>query len=86
MDRGEYLNMCRDCAMMKERGFYGVLKNVPDELRVVYREMEFYPVSYELGFFENGQVNHIAKIHDLKTNSVCYVPLKDLTRKENKNG
>lgn len=78
MERSKYLQKCKECAMIKERGYYGVLKAVPDDLRVVWNGAEYYPISYELGFGEDGTVRHIAVIHDLKVNSVCYVPLKDV--------
>lgn len=79
--RSKYLNMCRECAMLKEKGLYGVRKNVPERLRVVWRGVEHYPVSYELAFWDDGSINHIAVIHDLKANSICHVPLKDVYAK-----
>lgn len=75
------MNLCRECAMMKEKGLFGIPKNVPDRLRVIYKGIEYYPQSYELGFNEDGTVKHTAIIHDLKINSICCVPLKDVKEK-----
>ena len=58
-----------------------VKNNVPDNLRVVYGGVEYYPVSYTLAFDGNGNTRHIATIHDLKANAVHNVLLKDITAK-----
>jgi len=83
VDRTKYLNFCRECVMVCKKGTNGILKNVPDRLRIVYKGIEYYPLSYELAFFDDGSVNHIAIIHDLKANSVCHVPLGSVKEKEN---
>lgn len=75
IDRTKYLQMCRDCAMLS------VKNNVPDNLRVVYGGIEYYPVSYTLVFEGTGATRHIATIHDLKANCVHDVLLKDLEEK-----
>lgn len=75
IDRTKYLQMCRDCAMLSVRN------NVPENLRVVYGGIEYYPVSYTLAFDSNGATRHIATIHDLKANGVCDVLLKDIEMK-----
>lgn len=85
IDRKEYLNMARDCAMLKSEGMYHIKKNVPDKLRVIWKEEEYYPQSYLLGFNNDGTVSHVAVIHSLTANSVCYVPLKELERKVTEN-
>lgn len=86
IDRKEYLNMARDCAMLKSEGMYHVKKNVPDELRVIWKWGEYYPQQYVLGFNNDGTVNHVAVIHSLTANSVWYVPLSEISRKEEENG
>lgn len=82
MDRNKFLNMCKDCAMLKDKGMYGIRKNVPNILRVIWKGIEYYPQSYELRFNDDGTVNHIAIIHDLKANSICHAPLQEVTEKE----
>ena len=81
MDRSKYLNMARECAMIRDRGLFGIRQNVPDRLRVVFKGIEYYPQSYELAFFDDGTVNHIAVIHDLKANATAHVPLKEVKEK-----
>lgn len=61
-----------------------VKNNVPDNLRVVYGGIEYYPVSYTLAFDSNGATRHIATIHDMKANCVHDVLLKDLEEKHGK--
>ena len=75
IDRTKYLQMCRDCAMLSVRN------NVPDNLRVVYGGIEYYPVSYTLAFDGSGATRHIATIHDMTANCVHDVLLKDLEEK-----
>lgn len=82
MERNKFLNMARECAMIRDRGLFNVRQNVPDRLRVIYKDIEYYPQAYELAFFDDGSVNHIAIIHDLKANSICHVPLKEVFEKE----
>lgn len=82
MDRTKYLNMCRECAMIKSRGLYGIRQNVPDRLLVSWQNREYYPHSYELAFNDDGTVNHIAVLHDLTANSISHVPLMDVREKE----
>ena len=81
IDRAEYLRMCRECAMIKTRGLFGIRQKVPDRLRVLWKGIEYYPQAYELGFNDDGSVRHIAIIHDLKANSICHVPLGEITEK-----
>lgn len=81
MDRNEFLNMCRQCAMIKTRGQFGVALNVPDRLRVVCKDIEYYPESYNLSFNANGDTIHTVIIHDLKANAVVTVPLSWVKRK-----
>lgn len=86
MDRTKYLNICRECAMLKERGCFDIRLNVPDRLRVTWRGVEYYPQSYELAFFDDGKVNHIAVLHDLRANSIQRVPLGEVREKVTDNG
>lgn len=81
MDRNAYLNMCRQCSMIKTRGQFGVALNVPDCLRVLYKGIEYYPFSYELSFNQNGDTIHIAVLHDIKANAVIRAPLERIKLK-----
>lgn len=81
MDRTKYLNMARECAMIKRRGLFGIRQDVPDRLRVIWKGWEYYPQSYELAFRDDGTVNHIAVIHDLIANSISRVPLEEVKEK-----
>ena len=78
MDRAKFLNMCRECAMIKQRGVHNIPLLVPDRLKVIFSGAEYYPVGYELQFLSDGTACHIGVIHDLKANSVCHVALKDI--------
>lgn len=82
MNRNDYLNMCRQCAMIKTRGQLGIILNVPDCLRVIYRGIEYYPQSYDLSFDAKGDTIHTAILHDLKANAVVTAPLSWINRKE----
>lgn len=81
MDRTKYLNMARECAMIRERGLFGTPVKVHDRLRVVYRGIEYCPQSYELGFEQDGTTRHTAVLHDLEANAVVYAPLADVKEK-----
>ena len=78
MDRTNYLNLCKECAMICDEGLYGMKINVPERLQVEYKGIKDYPVGYELSFNRDGSVRHVAIIHDLKANSACHVALKDI--------
>lgn len=86
IDRKLYLTMCRDCAILREEATHGIKKNVPDELRVVWKGGEYYPQQYVLGFNDDGTVSHVAVLHSLSANSVVYVPLSEISRKGEENG
>ena len=73
MDRTEFLKMCQKVSVLKN-GICGVKKNVPNELKVIYNEIQYYPFAYELSF-ENGNAVHKAILHDLNTNCIIYTKL-----------
>lgn len=78
MDRTDYLNKCKECAMMCDEGMFGMKVNVPKHLQVEWKNVKYYPVGYELSFRKDGTVRHEAIIHDLKANSICHAPLQDI--------
>ena len=81
IDRSRYLSLCRECAMIRERGTFGVPEHVPARLRVVCRGIEYYPQGYELTFRSDGTGHPVAILHDLKANSILRTQLKDVTAK-----
>lgn len=81
IDRTRYLQMCRACAIIRERDSFGLIAHVPDELRVVYQGTEYYPISYMLSFAPDGTTRHSATVHDLKGNSTVTVRLDELREK-----
>ena len=82
MDRKIYLELCQNVSML-ESGIYGIKKDVPNELKVVYDGVVYYPVCYELSFY-NGKPTHTAILHDLTTNSVTYADLSKVDKFEEK--
>lgn len=68
MERKEYLEMAQKCAILPCKAY--TMKQIPDELKVVYDANEYYPFAYELAFDKRGSAIHIAILHDLNTNSV----------------
>lgn len=65
MERKRYLELCQKYA-------------VGCDTRVKYKNTEYRPYRYELGFDSNGNSIHTAILKDLKANSVIYVMLKDI--------
>lgn len=80
MNRKLYLELCQRVSVLKN-GICGIKENVPDELKVIYNGIAYYPVSYELSF-DNGKPTHTAILHDLKANSITRVDLGKVTKYE----
>lgn len=78
MERAEYLQMCQKCSVLKSE-HCGTKENVPDDLKVIYDGIIYYPVAYELSF-ENGETQHTAVLHDLKSNSVTHAELSKVDK------
>ena len=75
MQRTEYLELCQKVSVLKN-GICGIKENVPNELMVVYNDVKYYPVAYELSFDDKGNVTHKAILHDLYANAVTYANLE----------
>lgn len=73
MDRLEFLEICQKVSVLED-GVLRIKQNVPDKFKVLYNDIVYYPVAYELSF-ENGQAIHKAILHDLKVNAVTYAKL-----------
>ena len=80
MDRKLYLELCQRVSVLKN-GICGIKENVPDELKVIYNGIAYYPVSYELSF-DNGKPTHTAILHDLQANSITSADLERVTKYE----
>jgi hypothetical protein len=80
MDRNIYLQMCQLVSLLED-GVCGVKENVPDELKVVYDGIAYYPVAYELSF-KKGQTIHTAILHDLNANSIICAKLERVSKYE----
>ena len=65
MERKRYLELCQKYA-------------VGCDIRVKYKDTEYRPYRYELGFDDVGNSTHTAILKDIKANSVVYVWLKDV--------
>ena len=76
MDRKLYLELCQKVSVLKN-GICGIKENVPDELKVIYNGIAYYPVSYELSF-DNGKPTHTAILHDLKANCVVRANFQEI--------
>lgn len=65
MERKRYLELCQKYA-------------VGCDIRVLYKETEYHPYRYELGFDDKGKSIHTAILKDLKANSVVYTMLEEI--------
>lgn len=81
MERKAYIEMMRKCAMLP-RGLFGVCQDVPDEMRVVWRGIEYYPEAYTLEYRQDGTLAHTCRLHDLTANAVVGAPLQEVQAKE----
>lgn len=80
LDRKIYLELMRRCAILP-RGIFGICENVPDEFRVVWKGVEYYPQAYTLEYSESGAIVHTCRLHDLKANAVVGAPLHEVEEK-----
>ena len=65
MERKQYLELCQKCA-------------VSGNIMVKYKDTEYHPYRYELGFDDTGESIHTAILKDLKANSLLYCGLEDV--------
>lgn len=77
MERKQFLEMCQRCATLPS-GTLGVKDNVPDDLKVVYKDIVYYPIYYILSFDEKGTPRHIGVLHDLNANSIVSGDLENI--------
>lgn len=81
MQRNDYLQVCQKVSVLKN-GISGIKENVPNELKVVYNGIKYYPVAYKLSFDDKGNVRHTAVLHDLKANSITSADLGTVMKYE----
>lgn len=62
IERKKYLEMCQMVSVLPS-GVFGIKQNVPDNLKVVYDGIAYYPVSLDISFDKDGRVINTAIIH-----------------------
>ena len=82
IERKTYLQMCQRVAILPS-GVQNLKQNVPDELKVVYDGIAYYPVSLDISFDKDSNVINTAILHSLTANSVIERNLKDVSVYEN---
>lgn len=65
MERKQYLELCQKYAL-------------GCDVRVKYKDAEYHPYRYELGFDSSGKSIHTAILKDLKANSLSNCRLGDI--------
>lgn len=75
MERKDFLIKCRDVSLLKS-DIQGMKKRVPDDLKVYFEEMAYYPLGVKLTFDRFGEPVNTAVLHSLKTDSVSFAPLE----------
>ena len=78
MDRKLYIELCQKVSVLKE-GILGIKQNVPNELKIIYNGIVYYPVAYVLTFDEKGNPQHDVILHDLQANSITRGKLERVT-------
>ena len=78
IDRNEYIRMCQKVAMLP-RG-----AEIPEELRLVFRGIEWYPIYYAMKFDSEGDAVNVACLRDLNANCTDYAILTEIERKAKK--
>lgn len=64
MERKKFIDM------MQQAIYHAGLGSVPDSLTVELDGIRYYPCGYVLTFDKQGNTRHLARLHDLKANSV----------------
>ena len=82
MERKKYLEMCQKVAMLSD-GIFGTKQNVPDDLKVVYDGITYYPFPRVEKFDNEGNLILCARLHGLKSNWVIECLLKDVEAYKN---
>lgn len=83
MDRKEFLEMCRDVAVLPNGS--GGIKDTPPSLWLKCQDIAFYPVGYKLTYTKEGKPLHTAILHDLKANSIVECDLSKVSKWSDEN-
>ena len=81
MQRDIFLRMCQKVSVLKS-GVLGIKENVPENLKVIFDGIRYYPVAYVLTFDEKGNPQHDVILHDLKSSSIIQAKLERVTKYE----
>lgn len=81
MERNTYLQKILQCAKLEETGLPGMKKNVPEQLLVVYKGIDYYPFGYSMYANPDGTWRHAAVLHDITANAVVSAPLNEVKDK-----
>lgn len=73
IDRKEFLQICQKVSVLPETTMY-MKTAIPPELTVMCEGIQFYPIGYEMTF-KQGNSQHTAILHDMKSRSVVYADL-----------
>ena len=82
IERKTYLEMCQKVAVLPS-GVLGIKERVPDELKVIYDGVVYYPLSLEISFDKDGKVINTAILHSLTANSIIERNLRSVEVYEN---
>lgn len=76
MQRNDYLKMCQKVSVLPDDIMHTKMA-VSNDLLVEYENSQYYPEYLEIKF-DNGQVQNIAVLHELRANCRMCVPLEDV--------
>ena len=82
IERKTYLEMCQKVAVLPS-GVLGIKEKLPDDLKVIYDGVVYYPLSLEISFDKDGKVINTAILHSLTANSIIGAELKEISVYEN---
>lgn len=69
IERTLFLQMCQKCSVLPS-GICGIKENVPDDLKVIFNGITYYPYGYKLWFDGKGNPVHTAVLKDLIAKSI----------------
>lgn len=75
IERNEYLKMCQKVAMLPTH------TDIPDDLRVRFQSIDWYPVYYAMQFDREGNAINVACLHDINANCINFALLSEVERK-----
>ena len=85
MTRDKYIDLCCRASVKIGRCLRASDVKWQDSDLVQHNGIKYYPSKYILGFDDNGNIIHLAELHDLKTNSTV-IALLDRIKELEKDG